>query len=296
MKGFLSVGSLGRSGLQSLIDRAGALREAIRDGEPVPQALGGRCVANVFFEPSTRTRLSFDLAAARLGGHVITFDPETSSTSKGESLRDTVATIAAIGSDILVVRHSRDGIPQMIAEWTGVPVVNAGDGIREHPTQAVLDAVTIVRHFGQTDGLRMVIVGDIAHSRVAGSLMQAMPLLGIDLTLAAPTAWLPEETSLSTTDALSDALEEADIVYLLRVQKERGGAITDEYVRDFQMDRARLARLDERAVIMHAGPINRGVEIADDVADSPRSLIVEQVRNAVPTRMAVLEALARDMG
>ncbi|MGD2059849.1 MAG: aspartate carbamoyltransferase catalytic subunit [Acidimicrobiia bacterium] len=296
MKGFLTVSSLGRSGLESLVERAAALREAIRSGEPVPQALAGRCVANVFFEPSTRTRLSFDLAAARLGGYVITFDPETSSTSKGESLRDTVTTISAIGADILVVRHSRDGIPQAIAEWTGIPVVNAGDGTHEHPTQAVLDAVTIVRHFGRTDGLRMVVVGDIAHSRVAGSLMHAMPLLGMELTLAAPTSWLPPETTLPTTTELERALKEADIVYLLRVQEERGGSITADYIDDFQLDRGRLARLDERAVIMHAGPMNRGVEISEDVADSPRSLIVEQVRNAVPTRMAVLEAVARDIG
>jgi aspartate carbamoyltransferase catalytic subunit len=296
VKGFLTVSSLGRSGLESLVERAAALREAIRSGEPVPQALAGRCVANVFFEPSTRTRLSFDLAAARLGGYVITFDPETSSTSKGESLRDTVTTISAIGADILVVRHSRDGIPQAIAEWTGIPVVNAGDGTHEHPTQAVLDAVTIVRHFGRTDGLRMVVVGDIAHSRVAGSLMHAMPLLGMELTLAAPTSWLPPETTLPTTTELERALKEADIVYLLRVQEERGGSITADYIDDFQLDRGRLARLDERAVIMHAGPMNRGVEISEDVADSPRSLIVEQVRNAVPTRMAVLEAVARDIG
>lgn len=294
MKDFLTVTSLGRSGLESLIEGAISFRSAIDRGDPIAPTLAGRCVANVFFEPSTRTRLSFDLAAQRLGAHVITFYPETSSAAKGETLRDTVATVAAIGADILVVRHAEDGIPQAVADWTGVPVVNAGDGTNEHPTQALLDATTIFRQFGRTDGLRMVIVGDLAHSRVAGSLMHAMPLLGVGLSLAGPREWLPGDTSLPVTTDLEEALPEADIVYLLRVQRERGGAVTDEYVEDFQLDRRRLALLREGAVVMHAGPMNRGVEIGDDVADSPRAIITEQVRNAVPARMAVLDSLARD--
>lgn len=284
--------ALGRSELETLIRSAIAYRDAIESGDPVHPILKGRCVANVFFEPSTRTRLSFDLAAQRLGAHVITFNPGTSSTSKGETLRDTVRTIAAIGADIFVIRHAEDGIPQAVAEWTGLPVVNAGDGRNEHPTQALLDATTLSRHFGRTDGLKMIIVGDLARSRVAGSLIHTMPLLGVDVTLVGPPEWLPAEPSLPVTSDLTEALRGADVVYLLRVQTERGGAITQDYVAEYQLDWTRLGLLDDRAVIMHAGPMNRGVEISDEVADSPRAITTEQVRNGVPARMAVLAALS----
>lgn len=296
MKSFLSVRDLGRPELEDLIESAHGFRSRLEARQAVPAVLEGRCVANVFFEPSTRTRLSFDLAAQRLGAHVITFNPATSSATKGESLRDTVATISAIGADILVVRHSEEGVPAAIAGWTGLPIVNAGDGTNEHPTQALLDATTIVGHFGETEQLKMIIVGDLLHSRVAGSLTHVMPLLGVDVTLVGPPEWLPLDTTLSTTSDLEEALSGCDIVYLLRVQEERGGAITADYVRDFQLDRRRLGHLGDRAVIMHAGPMNRGVEIGDDAADSPRSLVLEQVRNGVPARMAVLDALVRGRG
>lgn len=296
MKNFLTVKDLGRPEVEALIDSALTLRARLGAREPVSQVLAGRCLANVFFEPSTRTRLSFDLAGQRLGAHVMTFNPSTSSITKGESLRDTVTTVAAIGADILVVRHGEEGAPAAIAGWTGLPVVNAGDGSNEHPTQALLDATTIVDHFEETDGLRMVIVGDLTHSRVAGSLVHMAPLLGIDLTLVGPEQWLPMESSAPTTTDLDQALDGCDIVYLLRVQEERGGEITADYVRNYQLDRQRLSLLGDRAVIMHAGPMNRGVEIGDDVAESPRSLILEQVRNGVPARMAVLEAVIRGTG
>jgi len=292
MKDFLTIRALGRSDLESLIDRAAGLRDAIGLGEPVEQRLLGRCVANVFFEPSTRTRLSFDLAAQRLGAHLLTFDPATASTSKGESVRDTAITIAALGADILVVRHAEEGVPQLIADWTGLPVVNAGDGTNEHPTQALVDAVTLKRHFGELDGLRVGIVGDISHSRVAGSLVHALPVLGVDVKLIGPREWLPPGAHLPAAISFDEALPGLDVVYLLRVQTERGGAITESYVRDYQLSLTRSSLLREDAVIMHPGPMNRGVEITDDVADSPRSLIAEQVRNGVPARMAVLGALA----
>lgn len=295
MKDLLSVKALGRSDLDKLVESASRYRDAIDSGEPTRPILEGRCVANMFFEPSTRTRLSFDLAAQRLGAHVLTFNPATSSTTKGETLRDTVGTIAAIGADIVVVRHADEGVPQAVAEWTGVPVVNAGDGAGEHPTQALVDATTLVRHFGRTDGLRMLIVGDIAHSRVAGSLMHSMPLLGVELTLVGPAGYVPNDSALPSTSDMEGALAEADVVYLLRVQTERGGEITPDYVEGYQLNRARLGLLDHRAVVMHAGPMNRGVEISDDVADSPRAISTEQVRNGVPTRMAVLAALAGEM-
>lgn len=208
-------------------------------------------------------------------------------------MRDTVLTVGAIGADILVVRHRREGIPASVGEWADLPVVNAGDGANEHPTQALLDAVTLYQRFGRLDGLRMAIVGDVAHSRVAGSLIHAMPTLGVDLTLVGPRQWLPGDSAVAVTTHLDDVLPVVDVVYLLRVQTERGGVISEEYVTEFGLDRARSARMGGDAVIMHAGPINRGVEISEELAESPRSLIGEQVRNGVPTRMVVLTAVAR---
>lgn len=295
MKSLTSIRTLGRSDLEALIATGAEIRRSLDEGLPVERSLDGRCVANVFFEPSTRTRLSFDLAAQRLGAHVITFHPETSSTSKGESLRDTALTIAAIGADILVVRHPDVGVPQSVAEWTGLPVVNAGDGVGEHPTQTLLDAVTLHGRFGRLEGLRMAVVGDISHSRVAGSLSHTMPVLGIDLTLVGPEKWLPEDAAARTTTDLDSVVGEVDVLYLLRVQSERGGVIDDSYVQRYRLDAPRAARMGDGAIVMHPGPMNRGVEISDEVAESPRALVNEQVRNGVPTRMAVLQALARGM-
>lgn len=292
MKGLTSLRGMGRSELVSLITAIDAQRTILEEGGPIAQTLAGMCVANLFFEPSTRTRLSFDLAAQRLGAHVVTFLPETSSTSKGESLRDSALTVGAIGADILVVRHHDEGMPASVGEWTGLPVINAGDGANEHPTQALLDAVTLYRHYGGLDGLRMAIVGDVTHSRVAGSLVHALPTMGVDLTLVGPEEWLPIESTVAVSNQLDDVLPELDVVYLLRVQTERGGVISEEYVTDFGLDRSRSARMRPNAVIMHPGPINRGVEIGEDLAESPRSLILEQVRNGVPTRMVVLTDVA----
>lgn len=291
MKSLISIRTLGRGDLEELIADASRLRQSVDLDETVDKSLQGRCVANLFFEASTRTRLSFDLAAQRLGAHVLTYFPETSSSTKGESLHDSALTVAAIGADVLVVRHSEVGAPQSVADWTGRAVVNAGDGVGEHPTQALVDAVTLTRHFPGLDGLQMAIVGDIAHSRVAGSLVHAMPLLGVDVTLVGPEHWLPADIPLARTNDLDDAIGDFDVVYLLRVQQERGGVIDDDYLTRFSLDGTRAARLKEDAVIMHPGPINRGVEVSGEVADSPRSLIAEQVRNGVPTRMAVLRSL-----
>lgn len=293
MKSLVSIGSLGRSDLETLIERASAIRDAMDRGEAIETTLSGRCVANLFFEPSTRTRLSFDLAAQRLGAHVLTFNLATASTAKGESLRDTVLTVAAIGADILVVRHDEVGVPHTVAEWTGLPVINAGDGIGEHPTQALLDAVTLQRHFGRVDGLRVGVVGDVVHSRVAGSLVQALPVLGARLTLVGPERWMPEDPPVAVSNDLDAILDEMDVIYLLRVQTERGGAIDDDYVAGFGLDETRAAQMQPGAMVMHAGPMNRGVEIGEEVAESPRALVTEQVRNGVPTRMAVLAAMAR---
>ncbi|HZD22304.1 MAG TPA: aspartate carbamoyltransferase catalytic subunit [Acidimicrobiia bacterium] len=294
MKNFLTIKDLGRAGMYELIRQASELRDALDRNEQPPQSLQGKCVANLFFEPSTRTQLSFDLAAQRLGANVITFDAATSSTSKGESLRDTVLTVSAIGADILVVRHVDEGAPQLVADWTGLGVVNAGDGVNEHPTQALLDLVTIHRHFGDFESLRVGIVGDIAHSRVAGSLVHALPKLGAEITLVAPRSWLPRDSAHPTFDKLDPVLSDLDVVYVLRVQTERGARFTDSYISDLQLDSERLGRMREDAVVMHAGPMNRGVEITDQVADSSRTLVTEQVRNGVPTRMAVLRNIGGD--
>jgi aspartate carbamoyltransferase catalytic subunit len=292
MKNFLGVRGMGRGEILRLVTEADEIRDGIDRGDELEQSLAGRCVANLFFEPSTRTRLSFDLAVQRLGGNVLTFFPETSSSLKGESLHDTVVTVAAIGADVLVVRHKEEGIPERVGEWTGLPVINAGDGTNEHPTQALLDLVTLQRRFGSLSGLKVGIVGDIAHSRVAGSLIHAMSPMDMDLVLIGPGGWLPSEPSVAHTDDLDAIIPALDVVYLLRVQTERGGVIDDEYIARFGMDARRAAALGEETVIMHPGPINRGVELTDDVVDSPRSLISEQVRNGVPARMAVLRSLA----
>lgn len=292
MKTFTGLRGIGRSEIERLVTEASQTRDALDSGASIEKSLEGRCVANLFFEPSTRTRLSFDLAAQRLGGHVLTFFPETSSSLKGESLHDTVLTVAEIGAEVLVVRHKEEGVPEKVGEWTGLPVVNAGDGTNEHPTQALVDLVTLKRRFGSLSGLRVGIVGDIAHSRVAGSLVHGMVPMGIEVVLVGPGEWLPHEYPVPISNDLDSTLPHLDVVYLLRVQTERGGVIADDYVSRFQMDGRRAADLGEHAVIMHPGPINRGVELTDEVADSPRSLINEQVRNGVPTRMVVLHSLA----
>jgi aspartate carbamoyltransferase catalytic subunit len=296
VKTFTSVRSIATDEFRRLVASGCDYRSRLDDGDPIAHVLEGRCVGNLFFEPSTRTRLSFDLAAQRLGGHVITFHPETSSTIKGETLQDTARTVAAIGADVLVIRHSEGGAPKAIAEWTGCPVINAGDGTNEHPTQAVLDLVTMTRRFGTVEGLEVVIAGDIAHSRVANSLSHAVAQMGGRVILAAPENWLDETDGHASAASLDDVVDTADVLYLLRVQTERGGEITDEYVEKFRLTSERASAMKPDAVVMHPGPMNRGVEIADSVADSPRSLVWEQVRNGVPARMAVFAELVGSFG
>ncbi len=293
MKGLTTLRGLGRSELNELIESALVYAGRAEKGETSGDQLSGRAVALMFFEPSTRTRLSFELAVNRLGGALMTFEPDTASTKKGESLRDTALTLTAMGADILVVRHSEAGVPDAIHDWTGVPVVNAGDGAHEHPTQALLDVVTLHRRFGSLHGLRMGIVGDIRQSRVAGSLFHAMPVLGVDSVLIGPESLLPEREpdGFEMSTDLDSHLGDLDVLYLLRVQRERGTLIPDDYIERFRIDPERAAAMKPEAVVMHPGPINRDVEITGDVADGPRSLILSQVANGVPTRMAVLTAL-----
>ena len=290
MKSFTSTKDLGRDSLNALLDRAAQFASL---GPASSSALRGRVVANMFFEPSTRTRLSFALAASHLGAHVLTFDPDTASSLKGESLRDTALTIQAIGADILVVRHADSGAPQAVHEWTGIAVINAGDGSNEHPTQSLLDAFTLRQAFGTVDGLRVGVIGDIGHSRVAGSLQHVMRTLGAEVVYIGPEGLLPEEApdGITCSTELDTVIETLDVLYLLRVQNERGATIGDDYPQRYQLNADRSRIMKPGAVIMHPGPMNRGVEITDEVADGPRSLVLEQVRNGVPTRMAVLEAI-----
>jgi aspartate carbamoyltransferase catalytic subunit len=256
--------------------------------------LAGRTVTTLFYEPSTRTRLSFEKAARSLGADVTTFVPESSSSVKGESFRDTVLTLAAMGSDALVLRHSLVDAAQLAARWSGLPVVNAGTGRREHPTQTLVDALTIRQHFGGLAGLRMAIVGDIANSRVARGHLSTFPRLGMELTLVGPPSLLPPANpwNVPILTELDAVVGEVDIVYLLRVQRERGaaaGSSESTYSRRYGMTAERLPLLKPSSVVMHPGPINRGVEIDDAVADGDRSLILRQVSNGVPVRMAVLD-------
>lgn len=293
MKSLTTLRGMSRAAITELVEAAHGYARRVEEYRPGGSELEGRAVGLLFFEPSTRTRLSFELAARRLGADVLAFAPEGSSTEKGESLKDTATTIASIGADILVVRHPEPGIPDAVQDWTGAPVVNAGDGTHEHPTQALIDIVTLSRRFGRLDGLRMGIVGDILHSRVAGSLVHAMPALDVDLMLIGPEDFLPEDSGLGLEQSsdLDSRLSTLDVVYLLRVQTERGATVDSQYARRFGLDGARAARMKPDAVIMHPGPINRGVEISGEVADGPRSLILDQVGNGVATRMAVLAAL-----
>ena len=294
MKHFLSTDDVSRTDLESLLDLSDEFVEVLARPIPKVPALRGKTVAMLFFEASTRTRLSFERAAKALSADTMSFSPSTSSLSKGESLKDTALTIKAMGADALVVRHKSTGAQWRIADWTELPVLNAGDGAHQHPTQALLDALTIRQHFQSLDGLRIAIVGDIRHSRVARSDISTFTTLGAEVTLVAPATLLPVDMDgwpVKVAGSIDDVLD-VDVVYLLRIQAERGGASVfpslPEYVNRFGMTRERFTRLAETAIVMHPGPMNRGVEIAPEVADHPRARILEQVANGVAVRMAVL--------
>ncbi|HSJ28693.1 MAG TPA: aspartate carbamoyltransferase catalytic subunit [Acidimicrobiia bacterium] len=303
MKHLLSIDHLDAAQIADLLDLADGFVEVLARDMPKVPTLRGRTIALLFYENSTRTRLSFDRAAKALSADVLTFTPGGSSVSKGESLKDTALTLKAMGPDVMVVRHAAAGAPWRVAEWTGMPVINAGDGSHQHPTQALLDALTIRRHFGSVAGLRVGVVGDIRHSRVARSTAGALVALGAEVMLVAPRTLLPVDVSgwgVATSDSLDDVLEDLDVVYLLRIQQERGGGDVfpsiSEYVGRFGLTRARAAMLPDRAVVMHPGPMNRGIEIDPTVADGPRALIAEQVANGIAVRMAVLFRLLGSEG
>ena len=300
MRHLLSAGDLSRDEATLVLDTAEEMRAlADRPIKKLP-ALRGRTVVNLFFEDSTRTRISFEAAAKRLSADVINFAAKGSSVSKGESLKDTALTLQAMGADAIVVRHHSSGAPHRLAaaEWTHGSVVNAGDGTHEHPTQALLDAFTMRRHLGDLSGSRVTVVGDVLHSRVARSNALLLHTLGAEVTLVAPPTLLPvgvEQWPVKVSYDLDDALGGSDAVMMLRVQRERMAAAffpsAREYSRRYGLDARRMALLAEHALVLHPGPMNRGMEITADVADSARSVIVEQVSNGVAVRMAVLYLL-----
>lgn len=292
---FLTTRGASRRELEDFLDLADEFNRVLARPIPKAPALQGKLVANLFFESSTRTRLSFERAARALSADVMGFSAAGSSAAKGESLKDTALTLRALGADLMVVRHRAAGAPGRIAGWTGLPVVNAGDGAHQHPTQALLDALTLRQRFGGLDGLRVAIVGDIRHSRVARSNVFAFAALGAGVILAAPRTLQPvslEGWPVKAVRDLDGVLEEVDVVYLLRIQAERGGLSLlpslPEYVSRYGMTRRRFDRLPPRAVVLHPGPMNRGVEIDDAVAGHPRCLVLDQAANGVAVRMAVL--------
>jgi aspartate carbamoyltransferase catalytic subunit len=298
MPHLLTLENLGRATITRLLDRAERYRA---NGAP-RDLLAGRTVLTLFFEPSTRTRTSFVLAAKRLGADNVNFDLSRSSTSKGESLLDTLHTLEAMGLDALVVRHNENGMPAYLAQHarSDVAVINAGDGTHAHPTQGLLDALTIRQRRTDFENLRIVICGDIRHSRVAHSDVQALHTLGArDIRLCAPRAMLPESLQAfpgcAATEDFDGALAGADVVIMLRIQKERmaDAQLPDaaDYHAHYGLDTRRLALAKPDCQVLHPGPINRGIEIAPAVADGPQSRILDQVANGVVTRMAVLAEL-----
>lgn len=295
MKHLLSIEDLDRGEIEDFLDLAGEFSGVLDREVPKVPALRGKTVALMFYEDSTRTRLSFDRAAKALSADVMTFTPGGSSVAKGESLKDTTFTIRAMSPSLFVVRHRSPGAPWRVAEWSGLPVVNGGDGAHQHPTQALLDVLTVRDHFGKVDGLKVAIVGDIRNSRVARSTTQALQKLGAEVTYVGPRTLLPFDMGdwgVETSSNLDEVLGEVDIVYMLRIQRERGGGddfpSVMEYINRFSLTEERAKRLLPHAMVMHPGPMNRGIEIDASVADSERSLVTKQVANGIPIRMAVL--------
>ena len=297
MKHLRSIDELGLDGLTGLLQLTDHMAEINQRPVPKVPALRGRTVASLFFEDSTRTRLSFETAAKRLSADIMTFNVSTSSVNKGESLRDTVATITDMGVDAFVVRHKSVGIPWQISQWTTASIINAGDGAHQHPTQALVDCYTIreATHAQSFAGMKIAIVGDIKHSRVARSNIQAFSLLGAKVTLVAPPTLLPPDVShwpVTVAHKLDEVIGQTDVLYMLRLQSERmaqGHVPTlREYSEQYGLTHKRVLALKSDAIVMHPGPMNRGVEMQIDPSDVKNSLIHRQVANGVSVRMAVL--------
>lgn len=297
----LSMDDLSYEDIEEVLQTADSFREVgTRKIKKVP-TLRGRTICNLFYEPSTRTRLSFELAAKRLSADVLNFTADAkSSVSKGESFRDTAQTLHAMGIDAIVIRHSSSGAPHRVAEWVDATVINAGDGFHEHPTQALLDLFSIREHYKELGGLRVGIVGDVLHSRVARSNIKGLRKMGALVTVVGPPTLMPpaiEGWGVEVSYDLDEVLPKLDVIYLLRVQQERQkeqffpGA--REYAALWGLDRRRVAMLKPEALIMHPGPMNRGIEISSDAADLDRAIITEQVTNGIAVRMSLLYLLLR---
>jgi aspartate carbamoyltransferase catalytic subunit len=298
-RGLLGIEELERAEIQAIITRAKAFQPAQSAPFKRYDTLRGRMVVNLFFEASTRTRTSFEIAAKRLGADAVSITASGSSVSKGESLVDTLNTLGAMRPDAIIMRHSASGAPHFLARYLPTPIINAGDGTHEHPTQALLDALTIHDQKGTIEGLRVAIIGDIAHSRVARSNLHLLSKFGTRVVLCGPASLLPPALAelapgVSLTHDIHDAIRGADVVMMLRVQLERqheSAFPASEYFRFYglRLEHLELAKPD--AIVMHPGPINRGRELSSDVADSQRSVILNQVENGIAVRMAVLERI-----
>ena len=296
-RGLLDIESLTRPEIEQILTRAKDFQPP--KGEPFQRfdLLRGRTIVNLFFESSTRTRTSFEIAARRLGADTISITSSGSSVSKGESLVDTLNTIGAMRPDAIVIRHSASGAPHFIARYLPIPIVNAGDGMHEHPTQALLDARTILDRRASLEGLRIAIIGDIAHSRVARSNIFLLSKFGVRLVLCGPASLLPQEMKdiapgVELTTNMQEAIRDADVIMMLRVQLERQYEApfpANEYFQFFGLRLEHMEMAKPDVIVMHPGPMNRGREISSEVADSQRSAILNQVGNGISVRMAVLE-------
>ncbi len=297
-RNLLGIRDLSREEIEVILDVADSFKDiSLRDIKKVP-TLRGKTVIHFFYEPSTRTRLSFEIAAKRLSADTVSLSASSSSMEKGETLLDTVRNLEAMRPDVLVLRHPMAGSARFVADRVGTSVVNAGDGSHEHPTQALLDVLTVLDHKKRVDGLNISIVGDIANSRVARSAILAFSKLGAHVTVAGPPCMLPPEPEtlgIRVTYRLDEAIEDADVIMMLRLQLERQQdpvfPSLREYSREYGLNRHRLRKAPKDVIILHPGPINRGVEIDPEVADGPYSVILDQVTNGVAVRMAVLYLL-----
>lgn len=295
--GLLGIEPLSRAEIQAILDRAAEFRQVTERSREKLDILKGRMVVNLFFEASTRTRTSFEIAARRLGADAVSITAQGSSVSKGESLVDTLNTLAAMRPDAIIMRHAASGAPHFLQRYLEIPIINAGDGTHEHPTQALLDARTILDRGAQLEGLRVAIIGDIAHSRVARSNVHLLSKFGAEIVLCGPAPLLPRELKdiapgVTLTTDMNEAIAGASVIMMLRVQLERqheAAFPANEYFQFYglRLEHLRLARPD--VIVMHPGPINRGREISSEVADSQRSAILNQVENGIVVRMAVLE-------
>ena len=297
MEHLLGIDELDQGQIEDCLSRAQYYSDALSIGKWDHQKLHDKVILHLFFEHSTRTLTSFEMAAKRLGAKVINWNPETSSLSKGENFTDTVDTLAAMKPDAIVMRHADYGAPKFVAARSGCPVINGGDSWREHPTQALLDALTMKQHFGKIEGLNVTIVGDIAHSRVASSNMQLLTKLGANVRVVAPAVLMPEKLpfdSIEAFDNIKDGIKGADVVMTLRLQKERmdTALISSDasYFNEFGLTVKMMDAHAPKAMIMDPGPLVRGVQMEDSLAEDPaRSLILKQVANGIPTRMAALD-------